>query len=245
MDVLYFLKRRTRLIRRYYDLAAQPFSEIMRSIEAETADAILCPNESGPPCLGEWLEAQEMLDLTGRYCVSMLSTSLKLYFMTWKRQLRMTCEKTHAEIFKRDGWVAGYRACFAERLGIDWSHCPADLAIIEQVVLARNRDQHPDHITTPRMTHTEHDLKRHPRPFFISDREAALLDDGDDSRVWMALGVHISQDKLMIAIDNVETLCEWLEDKMFDAKYRRRQDRARPVVDGAQPISPARTRSEY
>lgn len=35
MDVLYFLKERTRLIRHYYEQAAQPFSETIRRIEAE------------------------------------------------------------------------------------------------------------------------------------------------------------------------------------------------------------------
>ena len=38
MDVLYFLKDRTRLIRQYYECAAQPFNEIMRKIDAEEED---------------------------------------------------------------------------------------------------------------------------------------------------------------------------------------------------------------
>ena len=35
MDVLFFLKERTRLIRQYYVHAASPFNEIIRKIEAE------------------------------------------------------------------------------------------------------------------------------------------------------------------------------------------------------------------
>lgn len=34
MDVLFFLKERTRLIRQYYVHAASPFNEIIRKIEA-------------------------------------------------------------------------------------------------------------------------------------------------------------------------------------------------------------------
>jgi hypothetical protein len=34
MDVLYFLKERTRLIRDYYEHAARPFNENIRKIEA-------------------------------------------------------------------------------------------------------------------------------------------------------------------------------------------------------------------
>ena len=37
MNVLYFLKERTRLIRQYYEQAAKPFSETIRKIEAEEA----------------------------------------------------------------------------------------------------------------------------------------------------------------------------------------------------------------
>jgi hypothetical protein len=35
MDVLFFLKERTRLIRQYYVNAASPFNEIIRKIEAK------------------------------------------------------------------------------------------------------------------------------------------------------------------------------------------------------------------
>jgi hypothetical protein len=35
MDVLYFLKERTRLIRNYYEHAARPLNEIVRKIEAD------------------------------------------------------------------------------------------------------------------------------------------------------------------------------------------------------------------
>jgi hypothetical protein len=35
MDVLYFLKERTRLIRQYYEQAARPFSETIQKIEAK------------------------------------------------------------------------------------------------------------------------------------------------------------------------------------------------------------------
>lgn len=44
----------------------------------------------------------------------------------------------------------------------------------------------------------------------MSEREAALF---------MSPSVHISRDMVMMAIEQVERLCEWLEEKMFDAKY--------------------------
>lgn len=86
-------------------------------------------------------------------------------------------------------------------------------------MLARNRDQHPENITSVRVTHAERDRQRYPRPFFMSEREAALFEEGDEPALFMSPSVHVSRDKLMTAIEQVERLCEWLEEKMFDAKY--------------------------
>lgn len=220
MDVLYFLKDRTRLIRQYYEHAALPFNEIMRKIEAEEEPYIPPYSEDGePPFLSEWIDARELLEVTGRCCISMLSASLQLYFKTWERELGLSCGKDFAAVFKKEGLVGGYRACLAEQVGIDWSCCPADLAIIEQVVLARNRDQHPENITTVRVTHTEKDWQHYPQPFFLSKREAELFQDGNGPSLFMSPSLHVSRDKLVTAIEQVECLCEWLEEKMFDAKY--------------------------
>lgn len=220
MDVLFFLKDRTRLIRQYYEYAALPFSEIMRKIEAEEAPYLPPYSEDGePPFLSEWVDASELLEVTGRCCISMLSASLHLYFKAWERELGLSCGMDFATAFKREGLVGGYRTCLAERMGIDWSCCPADLAIIEQVVLARNRDQHPESITTIRVVHAEKDWQRYPQPFFLSEQEAGLFLDDDGPSLFMSPSLHVSRYKLMTAIEQVECLCEWLEKKMFDAEY--------------------------
>lgn len=220
MDVLFFLKDRTRLIRQYYEHAALPFNEVMRKIEAKEEPYIPPYSEDGEPAfLSEWIDASELLEVTGRCCISMLSASLQLYFKTWERELGLCCSKNFAAAFKEEGMVGGYRTCLAERVGIDWSLCPADLTIIEQVVLARNRDQHPESITTVRVAHAEKDWHRYSRPFFLSDREAELFQDGNGTSLFMSPSLHVSRDKLMTAIEQVECLCEWLEEKMFDAKY--------------------------
>ena len=51
MDVLFFLKDRTRLIRQYYELAALPFAEIMSKIEAEKEPYVPPYSEDGEPPL--------------------------------------------------------------------------------------------------------------------------------------------------------------------------------------------------
>jgi hypothetical protein len=53
----------------------------------------------------------------------------------------------------------------------------------------------------------------------MSEHEATLFADGDAPALFMSPSVHVSRDKLMTVIEQVERLCEWLEEKMFDAKY--------------------------
>lgn len=226
MDVLFFLKDRTRLIRQFYEHATSPFIEIIRKIEAEEEPYVPPYSEDGePPYVSEWIDADELREVAGRCCLSMLSASLQLYFKTWEHNLGLNCGKGFKAEFKNEGMVGGYRACLASCTGIDWSQCPADLAIIEQVVLARNRDQHPESITSVRVTHAEKDRQRFPRPFFMSEHEAALFEEGDEPALFMSPSVHVSRDKLMTAIEQVERLCEWLEEKMFDVKYPTRVHR--------------------
>ena len=226
MDVLFFLKERTRLIRQYYVHAASPFNEIIRKIEAEEEPYVPPYSEDGePPFISEWIDADELREVAGRCCLSMLSASLQLYFKTWECELGLNCGEDFQSEFKKKGLVGGYRTCLAARAGIDWSECPADLEIIEQVVLARNRDQHPENITSVRVTHAEKDRQRYPRPFFMSELEAALFEEGDEPARFMSPSVHVSRDKLMTAIEQVGYLCEWLEERMLDAKYAARTRR--------------------
>ncbi|HEX4785436.1 MAG TPA: hypothetical protein VH350_13925 [Candidatus Sulfotelmatobacter sp.] len=83
MDVVYFLKERTRMIRQSYATASDPFLEIIRRIDAGEEPYIPPYSEdSEPPFLTEWLEANEMLQVTGRCCLSLLSGSLQLFFKT-------------------------------------------------------------------------------------------------------------------------------------------------------------------
>lgn len=225
MDVLFFLKERTRLIRQYYDSSARPFTETMRKIEEQEEPFVPPYSEDCEPAfLNEWIEAKELLEITGRCCISMLSTALDLYFKTWDRELKLHCGQDFKKFFKDGGLVGGYRACIAMRLDLNWGNCPADLTIIEQIVLARNLDQHPEHIDTIRVPHSKHDLVKYRHPFFLNENETGLLSDPDYTNPFSMLpNLHISGEKLMKAIEQVEVLCEWLENQMFDAKYPHRK----------------------
>lgn len=228
MEVLYFLKQRTAFILRFYEAAGAPFRETIRKIEAE--EDPFAPPYSGdegdgePPFLSEWIEADTSLEVLGRTCLSMLSASLELYFKRWEAELGLSCRHDHKKLFKQSGFLRGYRACFGEAAGIIWDECPADFAILEQVTLARNRDQHPEHITRLGVSHSASDREKYPRPFFTDEVGKKLAEDPDVAGIsWMSPRVRVSPDTLSEAVRQVELLAGWLEERLAVAKYPQRR----------------------
>ncbi len=112
--------------------------------------------------------------------------------------------------------------CFGDVLKLSWDDCPADLGLIEQITLARNRDQHPERISTMNVDHTRKDREKHPYLFFVSETDRKKYADPElDSIFWMSPSVHVSREMLFAAIEQVETLAEWLEEHMRAVRYGR------------------------
>lgn len=221
MEVLWFLTQRTAFIRRHYETAAPPFREIIRKIEAEEAPYEPPYSEDGEPAfMEEWGDASQSLEFLGAACVSMLSDSLKLYFKTWEEKLGLECQKSEPKEFKKGGFVGGYTKCFGDVLKVDWKECPADLALIEQIVMARNDAQHHGSITNLRSRHSPKTTEKHRLPFFLSEHEKRLIEsDPDDKFSWFSLSLVVSQESLFEAISQVECLAEWLEEPLFGVRY--------------------------
>ncbi len=227
MEVLFFLKRRTAFIRRYHKAASAPFSETMRKIDAEEPPFEPPYSEDEePPFLEEWMDANTSLEVLGATCISMLSDALKLYFVTWERQLGLTCQKKFPEQFsskKGNGFVSGYKACFGDLLKTDWADCPVDFVLIEQIVLARNSAQHAKQIADLHTTHDPSVRGKHPIPFFLSDLERRLIEtDQFPGSQWWNPKLVVTQESLFEALRQVEMLCEYLEVQLFDVLYHKR-----------------------
>jgi hypothetical protein len=81
MDVLWFLKRRTSFVRRFYERASQEFLDTKHKIDCSEPPFNRPPfDDSGePPFLEEWQDADEAIEFLGQACVSFLSTSVVLY----------------------------------------------------------------------------------------------------------------------------------------------------------------------
>jgi hypothetical protein len=163
--------------------------------------------------------------MLGRTCITMQSASLQLYFKTWEGQLSVIWMEGERKPAFENGFLQGYRICFGEVLNLAWDDCPADFEILEQITLARNRDQHPENIDTMRVSHTLKDRQKFRHLFFVSEFERKLYSDHDMEGIsWMSPAVHVSRETLFAAIEEVETLAEWLEERMLERKYRSAND---------------------
>ncbi|MGG2538514.1 hypothetical protein [Pseudomonas aeruginosa] len=218
MDVYFFLKQRTDLIRHFFDAASAPFVETKRCIQDELPPFDDPPyDDSGEPAfLSEWLQADVEHELVGRAAVSMLSEALKQFFVTWERHTwtKPPCAKCFKKAFEA-GFVAGYIECFTEGFALDWSTCPANLDILKQVVLARNQAQHSD-LVLDHLSHNEKSLQAYPRPFFVHPK-----DEGLDATAtnFLSPTIHISREKLLEAIDHVEQLASWMQRKIEEHRH--------------------------
>ncbi len=72
--------------------------------------------------------------------------------------------------------------------------------------------------------HSEKDLKKYPSPFFVGESEKRMLDAGKlEEVVWMGLSLKVTRETLFAAINEVEMLGDWLEERLFDVKYPNRE----------------------
>lgn len=228
MDVVYFLKERTEFIRFYYDEAVEPFVERKRKIENKEAPFDNPPYSEvpEPPYLDEWMEADTAANIVGLSCISLLSDTVKLYLHTLQTRVigfTFTEEKPH-----KDGFPPAFKTALGDILATDWSDCPADWAIIEQIVLARNRGQHGEHLGSFLVTHDGKTLAKHPSPFFVREEEKRAWQDGERLS-FLSPSITVTRENLFAAIYQVEQLADWIEGRMDHAwAWRRAQATSMP-----------------
>ncbi|MGD9687489.1 MAG: hypothetical protein AB7U43_11005 [Desulfobacter sp.] len=223
MDVGFFLKDRIVFIKQFFAAASFPFTEKKRMIEAEEEPFVPTYSEDGePPFLNEWIEADESFQVLGYSCISMLSAALHLYLRTWEAELGVPVGDSLKTDFKQ-GWFNGYNTYFANNFGVDFEKSPADLTMLEEIVLVRNRIQHSVDLFTPRTTYLPTDIKKLPHVFFANDAEVGLLSDVKESeRSWLfPPSVHITEEKFMLATIEVEKFSIWLDDEILKCVYSR------------------------
>lgn len=234
MDVHSFLKGRLKFLLQLYQTTSAPYIE--RKVLIESGETTYKPEyseDSEPPFLAEWLESEQSLRVLGQMFVSALAASLQLYLkeslinvpriVPYQKIKSLRPVGDYAKVFKNDGWLTGYQLYFLEQFDIDFRKSNCDLNILQGLMLARNRSQHPDTITSLDVRHAEHDLKKAPNPFFVDNREIELLSEKPSPTVLELLGdepvpsflyaptISAKKEHIESAIGETEKFCTWLE----------------------------------
>lgn len=220
MDIDYFLKQRTKFVRYFYEKSSSTFITLKDDIEnaKEPYSPKYYPEQDEPAYLEEWLEADMGLDTVSQTCLSMLSSSLHLFMKSWFDRL----EKEHGMEFefnyKKRGWFREYIRHIKE-LDFKLENCRVEIDVLEQIVLARNRVQHPEEITSLRVSHATNDMKKYPNPFFVRVSELTMATEEDGGLMfWFPPSVVAENSKMEEAISSVENFASWLESEYWVAR---------------------------
>lgn len=241
MDTGHFLRERLTFIGFYCETAASAFRDVQRAIEQEAPPFDNPPySEDGEPAfLPEWLNAKTGLEVLGLSCVSLMSDSLKLYLHTLQhRVIGFSFDLSETKALRR-GFLAAHLAALDHILETDWRDCPADLDVIEQVVLARNRAAHGEDLTSFAVIHDRRTLEKHPRPFFADPEEWSWAGSEPESlAAMMQPKINVGPEHLTAAITEIERLVTWIEgriDRAHEWRARARAARAAGRTDGGPP----------
>ncbi len=222
MDILHFLKIRLHFAHYFFETAGTPFTNIKKAIENEEPPFVRLYDESGePPYLCEWLDADTGIDSVGLTTLSMIASSLQLFLNDWVK-LRLE-HRTDYRYNRKDaqGWFNAYKKIF-RKVGLALDECSADLDLIEQAILARNRGQHPEFISSLHTTYSRSDLGRFPSPYFSTDDFRTEADvDSEKSSWWLSPKVFVDVDRLIRLAHEIENLCSWLEESYYSGSVDR------------------------
>jgi hypothetical protein len=118
--------------------------------------------------------------------------------------------------FKKQGWLAGYKEHFAQHFQIDFDISPTNFGIIEEIILARNRIEHPSSIISRRTQYSDDDIQKLQNPYFVNEIEASLFMNEDEVRKWVVPPtLHVTGDQLFTAILEIEQFINWFEKRML------------------------------
>ena len=223
MHVLFFLKRRSSFINEFYQKSSGPFFETKRKInDGEEPYEPVWDGSEEPPYTSEWIAADESIQIIGYTCLSMLAASLHLYLKTWEQLSGKTANKENKTIFKKAGWFTGYRKFFETEIGVlNFAESGANLELLKELVLARNRIQHPESIANQLTTYTGSDLEKLPHVLFVDPQREVVSDIGPNgAEEWLIPPtVSISRKTMSDAIFQVEKFTDWFENAARIAIY--------------------------
>ncbi len=136
MDLVFFIKDRLKFATYFFENATKPFDDLISAIEKEEPPFVPVYDESGEP--QELQDARTGFESVGLTALSMVASSLQLFLNDWVRYMLESRGEPPYKRKHKNGWFYTYRKIL-EEVGLDLTACPANLELIEQAVLARNR----------------------------------------------------------------------------------------------------------
>lgn len=226
MDIGYFAKSRIDFIELFYTTALTPFSDIKFKIKNEIAPFEPPYSEDPEPAfLQEWIVADQSIDVLGLQCMSLLASTLHLFLKEWvinvfrlnhhQKTRSIKTEEDYKSTFNKSGWFNGYLILFKSEFGLDWHTSGANLALLEELVLVRNRGQHPKHITTVDNHYSASDLSKINSPFFVDDLQSTEI---DEKELWSFMPPRIkpTPEKFLLALNELKKFVTWLDSRQED-----------------------------
>ena len=162
MDLVHFLKEKLRLAEYLYQSAALPFEEILRKIgENEPPYAYTGEPEDycGDEFYTEWSDAENALDALGASCLAIVQQAAYAYLKAWV--LEIGGKDVWEAKLPGGGWFGRCRYIL-EKADVDLRPCVAEIAIIEQGILARNDFIHNDDLVDEMTMQGEYHKKKYP-----------------------------------------------------------------------------------
>ena len=228
VDAAFFLRLRTRFIGRYYSTGVGPFREIQRKIDAEESPydeppPSFDPEYGEPAFLEEWIEADDAAQVVGTVCRVAPVRRPQTVLQGLGTAIGVSPERGRQSDREEGRVPVGLQAARLERFSKPTGHdCPVRFDVIEQIVLARNRAQHGEHLSILGARHDPKTLTKHRDLIFASEGELRMwVDDGAAPDTWLAPRLEITQESLGAAITEVEKLADWIEARIPDVWARR------------------------
>lgn len=204
MDIEVFVNERIQFARYFYSEGIKPFKETITSIENEQPPYVPVYSESGEPqFITEWTQANDGIESIGLASISMLSSAMQLYLKGWIARKEMRLSQKH--VGQGKGWFHKLINTI-EHYGVDFTNCPIDVDVLEQMVLARNRTQHSEDITSNSVVHLKKDLKRFQSPVFVDASGIAVTNNWFD---WVR--VYVDEAIFNDVAGTLQKFCSWLE----------------------------------
>lgn len=214
MDILAGLRGKLRFVERHYAAASEPFRETKRKIQAgeypfeppsidpETA------TDFEPPFLEEWQDATESLNIEGQAALKLVQSALHKFLDSFVQTYKIPLPPKK----KNESWFERYKIHFRDGYGIDWDMAPVPVSELEEVNLARNDSEHREDPLGMTRRQSEEHARRFPEGLFVDEFDKQYL----AGHSWPGR-IEVTNASLREAIRRVESFCEFLDSRRFQA----------------------------